>query len=337
MRLDEQRPSDNVEDQRGGSSGGLGGGGGMSDLGGGSGMGGIGGLIPLLLSTLGFRGIIILALVYFGLKFGLGIDLINLVNGGGGALPGGTTQIQFPSGDSNAQLGQNNGTINGGGSGNNNVTSTDAGKDFVARVLGSTEDVWSKVFQDMGKQYEKPPLVLFSGYTQSGCGTAKSAMGPFYCPNDHKVYIDLSFYQDMKNKLGAPGDFAQAYVVAHEVGHHVQTLLGISDQVQQARSQASEADSNALSVRMELQADCLAGIWATEADATKHILESGDIDEALNAASQIGDDRLQKRSQGYAVPDTFTHGTSAQRTKWFKQGLTAKSLKDCDTFSADPL
>ncbi len=339
MRLDNQKPSDNVEDQRGGGGGFSPGGGGMSDLGGRGGSDGlIVGLIPLLMRTVGLRGIIVLAVIYFGLKMFTGIDLINMFNGGGLSLPGDTTQIQLPDTTSNAQVGQaDSGGVSGGGVAGTDVTTTDAGKDFVARVLGSTEDVWSKIFKDMGRSYEKPPLVLFTGYTQSGCGTAKSASGPFYCPQDHKVYIDFAFYQDMKNKLGAPGDFAQAYVIAHEVGHHVQTLLGISDQVQAQRSRASEAESNALSVRLELQADCYAGIWATEADATKHILESGDIEEALNAASQIGDDRLQKRSQGYAVPDTFTHGTSAQRVKWFKQGLTAKKLDDCDTFSADPL
>ncbi len=339
MRLDEQRPSDNVEDQRG-SGGGFGGGRGSSGLGGGGGLGGgVIGLLPLLLRGIGLRGVLILAVVYFGLKFGLGIDLINILNGGGISIPGGTTQIQLPDATGNTQVGQAgvNGGITSGGVPGTDVTTTDAGKDFIARVLGSTEDVWGKVFKDMGQQYEQPKLVLFTGYTQSGCGTAQSSMGPFYCPNDRKVYIDLAFYQDMKNKLGAPGDFAQAYVIAHEVGHHVQTLLGISDQVQAQRSRVSEADSNALSVRMELQADCFAGIWATEADAKKHILESGDIEEALNAASQIGDDRLQKRSQGYAVPDTFTHGSSAQRVKWFKQGLTAKALKDCDTFSTDSL
>jgi uncharacterized protein len=206
----------------------------------------------------------------------------------------------------------------------------------VARVLGSTERVWGGVFQQIGQTYEKPPLVLFSGFVQSGCGMAQSQMGPFYCPRDHKVYIDLSFYQDMKNKLGAPGDFAQAYVVAHEVGHHVQNLLGIADKVTQARTQASSEEGNALSVRMELQADCLAGVWAKEADATKHILEQGDLEEALNAAAQIGDDRLQKKSQGYAVPDTFTHGTSAQRVKWFKTGFAATDINQCDTFSVDP-
>jgi uncharacterized protein len=342
MRLDNQKPSDNVEDQRGNGGGfGPGSGGGSTDLGGGGGMGGVGGagaLLPILYRAIGLKGIILIALIYFGLKFFVGFDLINVINGGGMSLPGGNSQVQLPDATGNTQVGQSGDTnATGGGVAGTDVTTTDAGKDFVARVLGSTEDVWSKVFKDMGQQYEKPPLVLFSGYTQSGCGTAQSSMGPFYCPNDHKVYIDLAFYQDMKTKLGAPGDFAQAYVVAHEVGHHVQTLLGIADQVQAARSRASEAESNALSVRMELQADCFAGIWATEADATKHILESGDVEEALNAASQIGDDRLQKRSQGYAVPDTFTHGTSAQRVKWFKQGMAAQTLKDCDTFSADPL
>lgn len=337
MRLDDQRPSDNVEDQRGSGGGFGGGGGGFSGLGGG---GGVGMLLPLLFRTIGFRGIIVLAIVYFAIKMFTGFDLINLVNGGGGSLslPGGNSQIQFPQTTGNAQIGQTGGgAITGAGTANNNVVTTDAGKLFVQRILGSTEDVWGKVFKDMGQQYEQPKLVLFNGFTQSGCGTAKSAMGPFYCPSDHKVYIDLAFYQDMKNKLGAPGDFAQAYVVAHEVGHHVQTLLGISDQVQSARSRASEVDSNALSVRTELQADCFAGIWAAEADASKKILESGDIEEALNAASQIGDDKLQKQSQGYAVPDSFTHGSSAQRVKWFKQGMAAKSLKDCDTFSADPM
>ena len=341
MDLNNQRASDNVDDQRGQGGGfGPGGGGGAGSFGGGSGGGGgLAMLLPLLFRTLGIKGIVILAVVYFGLKFGMGIDLINLVNGGGGgiSLPGGTSQIQLPGTPGSLDQSANNSSMAGGAGTGKDVTTTDAGKLFVAKVLGSTEDVWTKIFTGMGQQYEKPRLVLFTGYTQSGCGTAQSAMGPFYCPADHKVYIDLEFYQDMKDKLGAPGDFAQAYVVAHEVGHHVQNLLGIADQVQQARSQATEVESNALSVKMELQADCFAGIWATEADAQKHILQQGDLEEALNAASQIGDDHLQKASRGYAVPDTFTHGTSAQRVKWFKTGVSAKSLKDCDTFSANPL
>ena len=231
-------------------------------------------------------------------------------------------------------LNQSGTAVQPGATGSPADATRDPGKRFVAQILGSTEDVWTKIFSDMGKQYQNPRLVLFTGFTQSGCGTAQSSMGPFYCPQDRKVYIDLSFYQELKTKLGSPGDFAQAYVVAHEVGHHVQNLLGIADQVDNARRQATEKQANALSVKLELQADCYAGIWATEADAMNHILETGDIEEALNAASQIGDDRLQKSSQGYAVPDTFTHGTSAQRVGWFKKGLAAKSLNDCDTFSA---
>ncbi len=331
MRLDNQRESGNVEDDRSQSGGGFGSlGGGSSGLGGGG--GGLLGLLPLLLSGLGVRGIVILAVVYFALKMFLGVDLINLVNGGGGG-------FQMPSTATNVTIGQKTGgtTVQSGGVSNPADAQADPGKHFVAKILGSTEDVWTKVFADMGKQYEKPTLVLFSNFTQSGCGTAKSSMGPFYCPADHKVYIDLAFYQELKTKLGAPGDFAQAYVVAHEVGHHVQNLLGIADQVESSRRQASEAEANALSVRMELQADCLAGAWATEADAMGHILENGDIEEALNAASQIGDDHLQKAAQGYAVPDTFTHGTSAQRIKWFKAGLAAQSLKDCDTFNTASL
>jgi hypothetical protein len=324
MRLDGQRESSNVEDDRsGGGSSGFGGGG-VNMAG-----GGLIGLLPLLIRGIGFRGIIILAVIYFALKFTTGIDLINIVNGGGGgiSMPD-TAQVEPRS--------SGGGSLSGNNSGGTDVTG-DSGKIFVSKILASTEDTWGSIFQSMGRQYVQPKLVLFSGYTQSGCGTAQSASGPFYCPADQKVYIDLSFYQDMRDKLGAPGDFAQAYVIAHEVGHHVQTLLGITDQVDQARQNASEVDSNRLSVKMELQADCFAGIWATAADARSHILESGDIEEALNAASQIGDDRLQKRSQGRVVPDSFTHGSSAQRQRWFKAGLAAKSLNDCDTFGAASL
>ena len=210
-------------------------------------------------------------------------------------------------------------------------------KDFVAVILGSTEDVWGGIFQEAGGSYRVPTLVLFSGAVQSACGYAQSAMGPFYCPPDQKVYIDLDFYRDLRSRFAAPGDFAQAYVIAHEVGHHVQNLLGIADKVTQARMRASKADANALSVRMELQADCFSGIWAQEANASAKILEDGDIEEGLNAAAAIGDDRLQKRSQGYVVPESSTHGTSAQRVDWFKKGLNAQSLKDCDTFSASNL
>jgi len=209
--------------------------------------------------------------------------------------------------------------------------------DFVSVVLADTEDTWNSQFSRLGGTYTEPNLVLFTGAVKSACGFAQAAMGPFYCPADRKVYIDLSFYQDLKNKMNAPGDFAQAYVIAHEVGHHVQNLVGISDQVQAARQQLSEREYNKLSVRLELQADCLAGVWAHYADRTRGIVEPGDIDEALNAASQIGDDRLQKQSMGYVTPDSFTHGTSEQRARWFKEGFTNGDLNSCDTFAAPDL
>jgi uncharacterized protein len=328
MRLDEEKPSTNIEDRRGD-------GGGFSFPGGGGGFPGGGGFrIPIGGGRGGFGGIALLIAIYLIAKIVFGVDLLSVINGGGGGIPmpGGNSQFQVPGGNTDVTGAGNT----GGGVTNADVT-TDAGKDFVARVLGSTERVWGEIFQKMGQRYEDPKLVLFSSYVQSACGMAQSAMGPFYCPNDRKVYIDLSFYQDLKTKLGAPGDFAQAYVVAHEVGHHVQNLWGIADKVNAARAKASDEDSNALSVRMELQADCLAGVWAKEADATKHILEQGDVEEALNAASQIGDDRLQKKSQGYVVPESFTHGTSAQRVKWFKTGLGASDVRACDTFSAQDL
>ena len=204
---------------------------------------------------------------------------------------------------------------------------------FVAVVLADTEDTWNEVFQSSGRNYQEPSLVLFSGSVRSACGFAQAAMGPFYCPADQKVYIDLSFYSDLQNRFQAPGDFAQAYVIAHEVGHHVQTLLGISEQVQRKKSQLGEAEANQLSVRQELQADCLAGIWAHHADRTRALLEQGDIEEGLNAASAIGDDRLQKQSQGYVTPESFTHGSSAQRVKWFKRGYASGDVNACDTFS----
>lgn len=210
-------------------------------------------------------------------------------------------------------------------------------KDFISVVLADTEDVWTKQFRQMGRQYVEPKLVLFSGSVDSACGYAQAAMGPFYCPRDQKVYIDLSFYRELQNKLNAPGDFAQAYVLAHEVGHHVQTLLGISQQVDAARRRSSEAQANQLSVRLELQADCLAGVWANQAQRERNVLEPGDIEEALNAASQIGDDRLQSRSRGYVVPDSFTHGTSAQRVRWFTRGFQSGDMNQCNTFATKSL
>lgn len=209
---------------------------------------------------------------------------------------------------------------------------------FVAKVLGTTERSWQAQFERMGKRYQNPKLVLFSGATPTACGTGQSAMGPFYCPLDRKVYIDLAFFDEMKRRFKASGDFAQAYVIAHEVGHHVQHLLGISDKVHAAQQSArGEAQANALSVRLELQADCLAGVWAAQADEARHILEAGDVEEALAAASAIGDDRLQKQSRGYVVPDSFTHGTSEQRMRWFKRGIESGDMNRCNTFKTAAL
>ena len=208
---------------------------------------------------------------------------------------------------------------------------------FVAAVLAQTEDVWNEQFQALGRTYQEPKLVIFSGAVQSACGVAQSSTGPFYCPSDRKVYLDTSFFRDMKTQLQSPGDFAQAYVIAHEVGHHVQNQLGILPKVNQLQRQVSKTEANQLSVRVELQADCFAGVWANQANQTKQILEPGDIEEALNAASQIGDDRLQSQARGYVVPDSFTHGSSAQRVRWFKRGVHSGSLKQCDTFSASKI
>ena len=213
----------------------------------------------------------------------------------------------------------------------------DAESKFIRHVLAETEDTWQQVFRQSGKQYVEPTLVLFSGATRTACGVGQAAMGPFYCPADQKVYIDLSFYQELKTRHRAPGDFAQAYVIAHEVGHHVQNLLGISGKVQAARERASEREANALSVRLELQADCLAGVWAKNADAARGILEAGDLEEALQAATAIGDDTLQKQAQGYAVPDSFTHGSAEQRMRWFKRGMASGQLASCNTFQAGSL
>jgi len=210
-------------------------------------------------------------------------------------------------------------------------------RQFVARVLGSTERTWDQIFQAAGQTYRKPTLVLFSGAVESACGFAQGAVGPFYCGEDQKVYIDLSFYRDLRQRFQAPGDFAQAYVIAHEVGHHVQNLLGIMRRVQSLQSRAREREANALSVRLELQADCLAGIWANHAHRERAILEEGDIEEGLNAAAQIGDGRMQKRAQGYVLPEGFTHGTAQQRVMWFRRGISSGDLKQCDTFSRGPL
>lgn len=217
------------------------------------------------------------------------------------------------------------------------IPANDQQAKFIATVLGSTEDVWSQVFRQEGLRYDPPKLVLFRGAYPTACGVGQAAMGPFYCPGDQKVYIDLSFYDTLEKQLGAPGEFAQAYVVAHEIGHHVQKLLGISDQVQAQRSRLSDVQYNALSVRVELQADCFAGVWANAANAQTRMIEDGDIESALNAASKIGDDALQRRSQGQVVPDSFTHGTSEQRVHWFRRGWEQGSFAACDTFAARQL
>ena len=207
--------------------------------------------------------------------------------------------------------------------------------DFVRAVLGDIEDTWGKLFEQGGGTYEQPRLVLFSGAVDSACGQASSAVGPFYCPPDRKVYLDLQFFRELGERFGAPGDFARAYVVAHEVGHHVQNLLGTSDRVQRQRSRMDQAGANALSVKLELQADCYAGVWGYYA-ARRNILEPGDVESALAAASAIGDDRLQKQARGYVVPESFTHGSSAQRVRWFRAGLESGDMRRCDTFSARP-
>ena len=208
---------------------------------------------------------------------------------------------------------------------------------FVSMVLADTEDTWGPIFKAGGAQYREPGMVLYTGATRSACGVGQTEMGPFYWPADGKVYLDLAFFDELHHRYGAPGDFAQAYVIAHEVGHHVQNLLGISDKVQQARQRASEREANQLSVRLELQADCLAGVWAHHAHRSRQVLEAGDVEEGLAAASAVGDDRMQKRAQGYAVPDSFTHGSAAQRTRWFRAGLETGQLRSCDTFSAASL
>lgn len=302
MKLGRQRPSDNIEDRRGRGFGFPGGGGFRVPIGGRRGSGiGIGGLVVLLL-----------------VMWLLGVNPLDVLTGGGGG--------QFPQQQTREfQMPQP------GGRGE------DAMKDFVARVLGTTEEVWAEAFSQNGRRYDPPTLVLFSGVVQSNCGTAQSAMGPFYCPLDRKVYIDLSFYEALKNRLGAPGDFAQAYVIAHEVGHHVQNLLGTAERVTSRRMRLPKAEANALSVRMELQADCYAGIWAAHMERAGDVLEEGDIEEGLNAAAAIGDDRLQRRLQGHVVPDSFTHGSSEQRQRWFKRGMESGDVSDCDTFATNTL
>jgi len=218
-----------------------------------------------------------------------------------------------------------------------NQAPRDEASKFVAVVLADTEDAWREIFRQMGREYQEPKLVLFTDLIQSGCGFASGATGPFYCPEDRRVYIDLGFFRQLQERLGAGGDFAEAYVIAHEVGHHVQNLLGISDRVQALRRRVSESEYNRLSVRLELQADFFAGVWARYTDRVKHVVEAGDIEEAMRSASAVGDDRLQYRSRGYVVPDSFTHGTSEQRVRWFRRGYETGDLRQGDTFNAPDL
>ena len=261
-------------------------------------------------------GTIVIALV---VMYFLGVNPLEFLSGGGGLTP---TSVEQGDRRTTTPV---------------NQAQDDEMKEFVSVVLGDTEDTWHPIFRELGSSYKEPKLVLFRGAVQSACGFAQAAMGPFYCPGDHKVYIDLSFFDELRSRLGAPGDFAQAYVIAHEIGHHVQTLMGISQKVQQAKQSLSKVEANRLSVKQELQADCYAGIWAHDARRSRQILESGDIEEGMAAASAIGDDRLQKQARGYVTPDSFTHGSSKQRVAWFRRGLTEGTLTACDTFSATRL
>jgi hypothetical protein len=262
----------------------------------------------------GIGGIVLLIVLFFVLRF-LGIDPLAILAGGGDGF--GPTIPQTQTQTTGAPAGP---------------VRNDETTQFVATILAETEDVWGGIFEANGKSYREPVLVLFEDRVSSACGFASAASGPFYCPNDSKLYIDLSFYDELARRFGASGDFAQAYVLAHEVGHHVQNLIGVLPQFNRMRQTMSQADANALSVRVELQADCFAGIWG-HYTAQKGLLESGDLEEALNAATQIGDDTIQRRTQGYVVPDSFNHGTSAQRREWFKRGFDSGRLEDCDTFS----
>jgi uncharacterized protein len=332
MRYDEtDEESKNIEDRRGQGGGMMGSAGGLPFPLPGAGGGGRGGfslttllIIGAIMMLFGFNPLDIL-------KGGLG--------GGGGGIPfpspridpgtqGGPQIPGFPPRGGTAER-----TMQTGGE--------DEVRKFVGRVLKDTEDVWTKVFTGIGQRYTDPQLVLFTGATRTGCGMGQTQMGPFYCPLDQKVYLDLEFYQELERRFHAPGQFAQAYVVAHEVGHHVQTLLGISEKVNQFRErlsrQGNEAGANHVQVMMELQADCFAGVWANRANSMKNRIQPGDVESGLTAASAIGDDTLQKRSMGRVVPDSFTHGTSEQRVRWFKRGIDSGDIGQCDTFTANPL
>ncbi len=300
MRWKDGRRSDNIDDRRGDSPSYASAGAAPLVL----------RFLPAMLRSKAGRFILIAGvLIIFGGRM-LGVDVLGLLLGGSGASSGGQAQPT----QEQQQL-----------------------ADFVAVVLADTEDTWHQVFRQQGKAYREPTLVLFNGRVNSACGMASAAVGPFYCPGDQQLYIDLSFFRDLSQRHDAPGDFAQAYVVAHEVGHHVQTLLGISQSVRKAGQGISEAEVNALSVRQELQADCFAGMWGHAANVDRQLLDPGDLEEALGAATAIGDDRLQKEAGRQVVPDSFTHGSSAQRVKWFRKGFESGQLGDCDTFVAGSL
>jgi len=326
---DDDRQSSNIEDRRGQRGGfgfpGFGRGGGRRvriPMGGGRGGG-------LSLTTI---------LVVGAIMFFLGFNPLDLLKGniGGG---GGDIGIELPQIPGDRQVTQRNPSgvdipgLPGSAREGAGSASVDEMKTFTARVLADTEDVWGRVFRSFNSNYREPTLVLFTGSTSTACGAGQSAMGPFYCPLDEKIYIDLGFFEQLRRQFQAPGDFAQAYVIAHEVGHHIQKLLGIADKVQAAKQRVSRTDANAIQVRMELQADCLAGVWANLNHQLNNRLEPGDIQEALNAASQIGDDMIQKRSRGFVVKDSFTHGSAAQRKRWFSAGFESGRMQVCDTFN----
>ncbi len=296
MRWKGGRKSSNIEDRRGQSVG----------IGGGSGSGLLSFIPMLVRSKTGRIMLLIGVVVFFGSRM-MGFDLLPFLLGGGSSTVSSEPRELTPA---DKEMGE-----------------------FVAAVLADTEDTWQALFRKQGGVYREPTLVLFTGRVNSACGMASAAVGPFYCPGDQKLYLDLSFFRDLKQRHGAPGDFAQAYVIAHEVGHHVQTLIGVSDQVRQAGRGRSKAEVNALSVKQELQADCFAGLWGHAANTERQLLDPGDLEEALTAATAIGDDRLQKEAGRGVVPDSFTHGSSAQRVKWFRRGFESGDINSCDTFT----
>ncbi len=334
MRYDESdRESENVEDRRGQRGGGF-----RFPGGGGRGI-----QIPIPMGRGGGGFSITTLLIIGAIMLLFGLNPLDLLRGGGGG-------FNFPEMPQNQRIDRPGGGTNPfdipGLPGSREqqpkqpqtkASSPDDAARFVRRVLADTEDVWNRVFQSFGRKYDEPSLVMFSDATNSACGTGMAQMGPFYCPLDRKVYVDLSFFNELQRRFGAPGDFAQAYVIAHEVGHHVQTLLGIAGKVQEAKQRIPERQANQLQVRMELQADCLAGVWAALNDQVKKRLQPGDVEEGLRAAAAIGDDMIQKKTQGRVIPEAFTHGSSEQRVRWFRRGLDSGQIQQCDTFNASSL